>query len=603
MSKKASGSDVKYRVGISSKSAVLEQVIVTGYEESGKEMERLARTWAREEWEEALTKGETLSAIARGYVRLGEMHLWSHASAPMVGNTSLMVDTEWVLRVQVKGKVIRRETYLLRDNAEKAMRGEIYSRSSREEWASLKSADLDEALYVGLYKKGNLEIDLIEREVKGHSPSGERGRTSFTPNSYLPAKPAPVPNEALREMHSLMYNSFGLYAGEEKESGYPYKLLFTLCALPEKSLNKFLVDAYAFKEVGKLCDSLLSPEDILFKVGRDSKRKDKKRILFVAHRDTVIGPEKGLTKGNQKVQRYFKDAAETEIEPLYDTLTSPCFDDRLGIFTGVYMFPHIGIDADILLTTDEEIGQSTAGNASLSVIKELIGWTGEDTPYSHIVEFDRRGEDVVAYHYEDDTKEWEEMEEDLKRAGFVIGVGTFSDICSLNFLAKGINVAVGYHNEHSVDSTCEVEEYLRNLYRYKKFVEIAGEKCYPHRDTPHAGKRYSYYDDCLDHGKGGAGSASATFFEKAKEKNAALKEAANKVIEAYYGEGAGVLTGKGAVAVLLDGITGYSADLGLKNEGYANIYVDDNGNKYLSLAGKELFLIVEGDELFKKEVL
>lgn len=144
-------------------------------------------------------------------------------------------------------------------------------------------------------------------------------------------------------------------------------------------------------------------------------------VLFVAHRDYVCS----------KVFCSF---------PTDDLIFSPQLDDRLGIYVGLYLLPQYGITPDILLTTNEEIGQSTAQDFKPS------------KKYNWMFQFDRHGDDVVTYQYS--SKVWHTA---LIDAGFKVGNGTFSDICYLDHMGVcGVNVAVAYHNEHFINCYASV---------------------------------------------------------------------------------------------------------------------------------------------------
>jgi hypothetical protein len=292
-------------------------------------------------------------------------------------------------------------------------------------------------------------------------------------SAYAAKKPKPVKESSLRSLRS-----FCEYVGGEKD----YAVLFAYCSLREDDLTEHLLKQCGFTDISKhslISTAIMAEGDLLFKKGKDSKRKDGKRVLAVAHRDTVIKSDK---------QQGFVTVRQGEKNPedrLNDLLVSSCFDDRIGVFTILHMLPKLGCDVDILFTTDEEIGASTAEHFSMDLAKELTGYKGEGSPYSHIVEFDRRGEDVVAYQYEDESASWKEMEKEMETIGMVIGQGSFTDICYLSHLeAKAINVGMGTRDEHSRKSYLEIRPYLSNLLRYAKlYHKIQREELvFPHED-------------------------------------------------------------------------------------------------------------------------
>ena len=157
-------------------------------------------------------------------------------------------------------------------------------------------------------------------------------------------------------------------------------------------------------------------------------------ILMVAHLDWVPVP-----------WRFAVDSQRTRVY-------CPRLDDRLGVYTILDVLPSLGIECDVLLTTDEEIGQSTAQYFSLP------------RKYHWIVEFDRRGEDVVTYNL--DSPDWLDS---LRSHGFRIGQGSFSDICYLDADCCCANIGIGYHHEHSSQCYVELSEYRRQLARFVRF--------------------------------------------------------------------------------------------------------------------------------------
>jgi len=143
-----------------------------------------------------------------------------------------------------------------------------------------------------------------------------------------------------------------------------------------------------------------------------------------------------------------------------DLIFSPKLDDRLGVFTILEVLPALGINVDVLLTDDEEMMQSTA---ALFETKKKYNW---------IVEFDRRGDDVVAYDYED--KDWCAA----LRGYFTVGMGSLSDICYLAHIGcKAVNVGVGYHEEHSRYAYMNIAEYHEQLFKFRKFYNMY-HRCY-----------------------------------------------------------------------------------------------------------------------------
>lgn len=133
-------------------------------------------------------------------------------------------------------------------------------------------------------------------------------------------------------------------------------------------------------------------------------------------------------------------------------------DDRLGVFTILDCLPRLGISVDVLLTENEEFGLSTA--ASFTPYKK----------YNWMVGFDRRGTDTVTYQYN-----WKGILKDYFRSG----VGTYSDIVDLDHLGcLGLNVGIGYYNEHTPKCHAIISKWFSQLNRFIKFY-------FDHKDIPY----------------------------------------------------------------------------------------------------------------------
>lgn len=129
-------------------------------------------------------------------------------------------------------------------------------------------------------------------------------------------------------------------------------------------------------------------------------------------------------------------------------------DDRVGVWLLLDILPEIIPTFDVLLTTDEEIGQSSAG--------EVL----ESLEYNWTFQFDRRGTDFV--HYGLASVDF--VEEFKRSTGIVQGIGSFSDICMLpDSCGSRVNVGTGYHNEHSPSATVDLQECFEQVQRFAQF--------------------------------------------------------------------------------------------------------------------------------------
>lgn len=170
----------------------------------------------------------------------------------------------------------------------------------------------------------------------------------------------------------------------------------------------------------------------------------------------------------------------------------PTLDDRLGVYIILDMLPKLGVNVDVLLCTDEEKGASTA---ALFTTKKKYKW---------LVEFDRMGEDVALYQYDDDKGPWNTA---LQKAGFKTARGSYSDIAYLeNLGVKAFNVGIGYKEYHTFTSHAFKDVMFRQIKRFLAFYEENRNIEYKHEkkkvktfvDTRSHYGTYSHYRDYYD---------------------------------------------------------------------------------------------------------
>lgn len=159
-------------------------------------------------------------------------------------------------------------------------------------------------------------------------------------------------------------------------------------------------------------------------------------VLGVAHLDTVQG------QGHSSLIKVKNERL----------LMSPKLDDRLGVYIITRLLPKLGITCDWLLTTGEEIGCSSA---------ELFK---TDKKYNWAFSFDRAGTDVVLYQH--DHKALRKL---LRKSGFRVSHGTFSDLSSLDIGCSGINFGCGYEDAHSVNAYAILSDTFRMTDAFVKF--------------------------------------------------------------------------------------------------------------------------------------
>lgn len=148
-------------------------------------------------------------------------------------------------------------------------------------------------------------------------------------------------------------------------------------------------------------------------------------------------------------------------------------DDRVGVWLLLDVLRDLpGMPAfDVLLTTDEEIGRSTAQEFARD-------WGKAGADYNWCFQFDRRGSDWVDY-----DKASDDFRRDFTEiTGIKHGQGSFSDICYLpRQFGSRANIGTGYHNEHSPDAYVDLGECWDQVTRFVEFAALAHDCKYPMR--------------------------------------------------------------------------------------------------------------------------
>lgn len=213
-------------------------------------------------------------------------------------------------------------------------------------------------------------------------------------------------------------------------------------------------------------------------------------ILAVAHIDTVQ-----QAWGDKHVNLTWKNDNNNTAHWPWPIASHPNLDDRLGVFTILYVLPLYGINVDILLCDYEERGQTTADVFAQDWQEKHIA---NGKQYNWIVEFDRAGDDVVTYHYTE--KDWEDA---LEQHQFTIGQGSYSDISALEDLnACAVNIGVGYHQYHSKDAWFSLSHWSTNILRFLAFHNTHKDTHFEHEKISYSTKSYdSLYNYVYGDGK------------------------------------------------------------------------------------------------------
>ena len=310
-----------------------------------------------------------------------------------------------------------------------------------------------------------------------------KGKAKFWSNRSKPTQGSPkcpthyakIPNETSKTKKLSKVKPLGTQPTKwgipGKREGFPPDGGFTSKALEKRaSENSLAAAALLLPEIRKAYD----PEELKEVCFMDVDEFGKEDVVFtdnnslvlgVAHRDTVCDRN-----------HFYRN----DLGPAGVHVWNPKLDDRIGVYTITRLLPKMGILIDTLLTTDEECGQSTAEEFST------------EKKYNWMVEFDRMGKDAVRYNYTDTDwrTEWEAV-------GFKVSSGSYSDISELEALGCcGINIGVGYQDNHSEKAVMSEWEYLIGVARFLKFYAKWKNRHFEHTEvvSKYSGSEFGHYD-------------------------------------------------------------------------------------------------------------
>lgn len=179
-------------------------------------------------------------------------------------------------------------------------------------------------------------------------------------------------------------------------------------------------------------------------------------ICLVAHLDTVFNPtigDKWLFYDREQGALWCPEGAG--------------FDDRVGLFAIIKLIQK-GFRPHIILCCDEETG----GKGARSLTQAFPH--GLPFKCNYFIELDRAG-DIDMVFYDCDNREFVEY---IKQFDFVERLGSFTDISILcpHFGIAGVNLSIGYENEHSTSEML----FLRPLFdTIKKVGDMLNKKDIP----------------------------------------------------------------------------------------------------------------------------
>ena len=173
-------------------------------------------------------------------------------------------------------------------------------------------------------------------------------------------------------------------------------------------------------------------------------------VALVAHLDTVFPtPPKDIYYDRVKNVMWSPDGLGA--------------DDRAGVYAIVQVIKS-GLRPTIIFTTDEELGCKGAS-------KLVQDMPNAPTELKYIIQLDRRGSDDCVFYQCDN----EEFEAYVETFGFVMNFGSFSDISMIcpAWKIAGVNLSIGYYNEHSQSETLHIGQMLNTINKVKKMLNHA----------------------------------------------------------------------------------------------------------------------------------
>lgn len=228
----------------------------------------------------------------------------------------------------------------------------------------------------------------------------------------------------------------------KKLANNDYRLLTNIFSLDQDSLKRVLS-----KYLKKKYQKVYSDEAYLYAEGNIP-------IALVAHMDTVFD----------------KPPKEVYYDDKKGVMWSPYglgADDRAGIFAILKILLTTDLRPSIIFTTDEEMGGIGA--------KKLVNdFSKPAVPTNFLIELDRRGIDDCVF-YEGNNSNFVNF---IEGFGFSEAWGSFSDISIISPVWRilGVNLSIGYENEHSKTETLHIPHMLNTIKKVKEILSLPVEK-------------------------------------------------------------------------------------------------------------------------------
>lgn len=221
-----------------------------------------------------------------------------------------------------------------------------------------------------------------------------------------------------------------------------FEIFENICRMSQKQLHKGLKDIFSDMYGQR---AVINKEKYLYIQGTTP-------VLLVAHLDTVFKAP------NREI--YF----DPDKNVIWGGATGLGADDRAGVFGIIWLISCYEFRPHILFVEDEEIG----GHGSINAVKDNII---NPEQFKYVIELDRaNAKDCVFY----DCANVPFMKY-VESFGFDTAHGTFSDISILcpAWGVAGVNLSVGYQNEHSLAEMLTVHWLLETLDKVALMLEDA----------------------------------------------------------------------------------------------------------------------------------
>lgn len=160
------------------------------------------------------------------------------------------------------------------------------------------------------------------------------------------------------------------------------------------------------------------------------------------------------------------------------------YDDKVGIFL-IMKLVQEGFRPHVIFTTDEECGCVGASALATKYPEYPFG------NLSYLIQLDRRHENDCVF-YDCDNPEFEQY---IESFGFRTAYGSFTDICELcpSWGMAGVNLSVGYLNEHTSSEKLYVDQMFHTLNRVKMILSESEFPAFEYIPMVYSGYYYKTY--------------------------------------------------------------------------------------------------------------